>query len=342
MNIFKILSSGDGSIKEPNISAFLGYLLDPNKEHGLKDYLLKLVINQLVLDNKIDDLIVNETVVNLTNESNFSVNVELERKVKINSNKDRYIDIVITISEKNKPVFIVCIENKIRDTSVTINQLTEQLEGIKKDYKDNEVLIGFIYLTPRLTKKSELEFKEFKNKNTNVFANHLVWNSEDDAFSIYKLLVDMLEEESKGLIEPIFEYSKYTIKAFLNFIKTDFQSYKDEKNNINKRLDYKRPVREYIREIYDNLPFGEQININDFKNKISLLINQESGLDINKGTLHAQVYMSIVNEKNRLHYNVNEKNHDIFDLFYYVDETKKIIQKFEKNNPTNIEVIYIK
>ena len=341
MNIFKILSSGDGSIKEPNISAFLGYLLDPNKEHGLKDHLLRLLIRPLI-DNENKKLLIYDSIVNLTNESSFSVNVELERKVKINSNKDRYIDIVITISEKNEPIFIVCIENKIRDSSVTINQLTEQLEGIKKDYINNEVPIGFIYLTPTFTKKSELEFEEFKNKNNKIPAYHLLWNGEDNAFCIYKLLVDMLEEESKGLIEPIFEYSKYTIKAFLNFIKTDFQSYKEEKININKRLDYKRPVREYIREIYDNLAFDEQININDFKNKISLLINQESGLDINKGTLHAQVYMSIVNEKNRLHYNVNEKNHDIFDLFYYVDDTKKTIQKFEKENPKNIEVIYIK
>ena len=35
MNIFKILSDGDGSIKEPNVSAFLAYLLDPTQSHGL-------------------------------------------------------------------------------------------------------------------------------------------------------------------------------------------------------------------------------------------------------------------------------------------------------------------
>jgi hypothetical protein len=35
MNIFKILAQGDGTINEPNVSAFLGYLLDPNEDHGL-------------------------------------------------------------------------------------------------------------------------------------------------------------------------------------------------------------------------------------------------------------------------------------------------------------------
>lgn len=44
MNIFKILSSYDGSIKEPNISSFLAYLLDLNEDHGLSDLLLKSII----------------------------------------------------------------------------------------------------------------------------------------------------------------------------------------------------------------------------------------------------------------------------------------------------------
>ena len=44
MNIFKILSSYDGSIKEPNISSFLAYLLDFNEDHGLSDLLLKSIL----------------------------------------------------------------------------------------------------------------------------------------------------------------------------------------------------------------------------------------------------------------------------------------------------------
>ena len=44
MNIFKILSSYNGSIKEPNISSFLAYLLDLNEDHGLSDLLLKNII----------------------------------------------------------------------------------------------------------------------------------------------------------------------------------------------------------------------------------------------------------------------------------------------------------
>lgn len=41
MNIFRILAQGDGSINEPNVSAFLGYLLDPNEDHGLGSIFLE-------------------------------------------------------------------------------------------------------------------------------------------------------------------------------------------------------------------------------------------------------------------------------------------------------------
>ena len=338
MNIFKILSSGDGSIKEPNISAFLGYLLDPNKEHGLKDFLLKAMIEPLVVNNNIANLLINENIVNLTNESSFTVNVELEKKVKIKSSKDRFIDIVINIYKEDKLIFILCIENKIRDSSITINQLDEQLEGICNQYENTP--IGFIYLTPKFTDKSRIEYEEFSKKHTNIPSCHWLWNSEENELSIYKLLVDMLNEESTGLIEPIFEYSKYTIKAFLNFIKTDFQSYKEEKENINKKLNYKRPVKEYIQEIHSMYDYNEQILVSDLKEKIKALIEKESRLEINKGTLNAQVYMSIVNEKNRLHYNVNKVNHMEFDLFYYIDDSRKIIQKFDKEISKNIRLLY--
>ena len=40
MNIFKILASGNGTIKEPSVSAFLGYLLNPKEDHGLGDAFL--------------------------------------------------------------------------------------------------------------------------------------------------------------------------------------------------------------------------------------------------------------------------------------------------------------
>ena len=45
MNIFKILANGDGKINEANISAFLGYLLDPYQNHSLGYEFLHRFIN---------------------------------------------------------------------------------------------------------------------------------------------------------------------------------------------------------------------------------------------------------------------------------------------------------
>ena len=106
MNIFKILASGDGKVYEPSVSAFLGYLLDPNKEHGLKDYLLKAVFEKLRKDNDISSLIINENIVNLTDNPKYKVDVELEEQVNINSGVPRDIDIVITIHKDDKLIYI--------------------------------------------------------------------------------------------------------------------------------------------------------------------------------------------------------------------------------------------
>lgn len=46
MNIFKILARGDGSILEPSISAFLGYLVNPSADHGLNDVFLKRLLEK--------------------------------------------------------------------------------------------------------------------------------------------------------------------------------------------------------------------------------------------------------------------------------------------------------
>lgn len=46
MNIFKVLAQGDGNINEPNVSAFLGYLLNPGEDHGLDSLFLEEFLNQ--------------------------------------------------------------------------------------------------------------------------------------------------------------------------------------------------------------------------------------------------------------------------------------------------------
>lgn len=348
MNIFKVLSSGNGSIKEPNISAFLGYLLDPNQEHGLKDFLLKSVISPLIKDNDdVSQLLVNGYIKNLTNESNFRVNVELEKKVKNLNNEDKFIDIVISIYDVTnitEPLFIICIENKIRNEAIQKNQLKEQLEGISKE--NNNTPIGFIFLTPKKSKTSLEEYKDFEQQNKTIPSYHSFWNdsNEDNANdSIYQLLVTMLEKESKGEMEPIFEYSKYTIKAFLNFIKSNFKSYSEEKSNVYPRNNYNKSIQDYIQDVHSELSEDETYEVKDIKEKISIKVFEDNGFDIDPGTLNCQMYVSTVNSRSRKDFSVTEKNHHRYDLFYYIDDTRKKIRKFPKEGGIEgIEIIFKK
>jgi len=264
MNIFKILSSGDGSIKEPNVSAFLGYLLDPNKEHGFKDLLLREVLEKLNKEKILEDLIVNEHIVNLTNDSSFKVDIELEKKVQLNSNASKDIDIVITIyTQELEPLFVLCIENKINTKSVTRNQLIEQFEGIQKEVSKDK--IAFIYLTPSECPKCQEEYENFKN-SIDIPSLHLSWNKD-----IYNLFVSILDQESKGTIEPIFDYSKYTIKAFMNFIKTDFKSLIEEKEKIKKENTRYNNLEEYIKFLKTTKKSLQNTVIENLKRLIQIL-----------------------------------------------------------------------
>lgn len=49
MNVFKVLSSGHGNVSETNISAFLGYLLNPKADHGLNAEFLKSFLEPVLL-----------------------------------------------------------------------------------------------------------------------------------------------------------------------------------------------------------------------------------------------------------------------------------------------------
>lgn len=342
MNIFKILSNGDGSVQEPNVSAYLGYLLDPNQEHGLQDNFLKIFLEPIIEDSNIMNNIKNSenSVIDLSRNSEYSVEIVLEKKVKTKNNKDRDIDIVIYIyNKRNEILSIICVENKIRNSSAKKGQLDEELEGIKNEIKaeNKEVSLAFIFLTPDKSTNVVKEFLEFKSKYSDIVSKHYSWQEGDgdNSESIIKMLTRILEVETIGLIEPINEYSKYTMKAFLNFIRSDFSSYKKEKEY--KRTKFKKAFREYIRDVYNELEFDKNINVSDLKDRVSRKVLKDNlGIEINQGTLNAQIYCAIVNAKVRKHYNIKYSNKDKFDMFYYTNESDtSFVKKIDINNPPN-------
>lgn len=260
MNIFKILASGSGRLYEPNVSAFLGYLLNPKEDHGLGDAFLKKFLEPLLKKN---DNLKYMNVGNLSIRSNFDFEVLLEQAFKSNNDsndnvdnadeteneKNRIVDIVILCYEKESqqgmflaeniinqkregqksPTHIFLIENKIKDSSVDKGQLGTQYKQTIQKLEDMGIdnpqkLVSVIFVTPE-GKNAKDEFENFKETN---YKYHLFWSKKGDGHStltkndtsISKIIKDIIKEES----HPIDVYCKYTLQAFLEFIESDFQS----------------------------------------------------------------------------------------------------------------------
>lgn len=330
MNIFKILSSYDGSIKEPNISSFLAYLLDLNEDHGLAESLLKSVIQEF---EELKDLDLNQ----------FDyIDINPEHSVFIGK-KRRDIDILIEFyKDKNsEPQYALCIENKITDSSIQKdNQLQEELEGLQEEYKSNDrkTTIYFCFLTLEETDKSKKEFESFKYDEKKK--KHLYWKGGNE--SIQGKIIKILEDERIGEIDPISEESKFLIKSFLTFIRTNFKSRLEEKEAKMERKKYgDKTTREHFFDFVKKLEDNKDYLRNEVRSEFAKYIKEVTGIEINKSHLNCIMYEMVVNEKNRIHYNVTKSNCKQKNIFYYPDENNKnIIRKY--SNDLNDIKIYLK
>lgn len=333
MNIFKILSSYDGSIKEPNISSFLAYLLDLYEDHGMSDLLLKSVIQDFQeLNPKFFEKL------KLFDLSQYDIKINPEYSVFL-GNKRRDIDIVIEFYSENKlePIYTLCIENKITDSSIqkNDNQLKDELEGLEKEYKENNwnTEIYFCFLTLENSKKSSEEFDSFKYDKK----LHLYWKGEK---SVQEKILSILEQDRTGDIDPISEDSKFLIKSFLAFIKTDFKSSLEEKTSKYERKNYGKTIGEHFTDFANTLELGKDYKVADLKKQIDAYVFNYSNVKIHPSTLNCQFYEMTVNEKNRVHYNVTESNCEKKNLFYYPDVNDKTIIRRYTKDLKDVEVIF--
>ena len=81
MNIFKILSSHDGSINEPNVSSFLAYLLDPLEDHGMSGNFLQSFFQELIKQDQsfLKDLQFNNGVTDLSRQPTHTLRLSETR-----------------------------------------------------------------------------------------------------------------------------------------------------------------------------------------------------------------------------------------------------------------------
>lgn len=295
MNIFKTLASGSGRIYEPNISAFLGYLLNPKEDHGLGDAFLKRFLEPLFKNPDLKDL----KDRNLSIRSNFEIEVVLEKAFKKSTGKKEIVDIIILCYEKEsqqgmflgdaiikqkdtgqaKLRHIFLIENKIRPESITKKQLKLQYAQtidklIELKIKDPQKLVSVIYVTPKV--KDAID--EYENFTETGSKSHLYWkkdkrddsNSENDIY-ISKIIKNIINED----YPPIDAYCKYTLQAFLEFIESDFQSSIKEELKEKK---WESPRFEYEGEKYSRPQLAEKI-VHNYINKFEKQNGRKITLD---------------------------------------------------------------
>ena len=224
MNIFKVLASGKKSFQEETASAILAWFMNPTMEHGLGySFLSKFVDGLSSSNNKgvIPDLS-NKLTPRLRSEYETQINFFCNLEYNVGT---AFIDIVFGIDD-----WILAIENKIYSKSVSDGQLTRQYKGLKK--RDPSCKIGMIYLVPIedeseiLDQKSEEIFNELSVEDSD-FKAIITWqrNRIDNVLSISDVISKILNDEMEGIIDPVPEYTRHTLKALNAFILNNFAGY---------------------------------------------------------------------------------------------------------------------
>ena len=235
MNIFKVIASGKKTFNEETASAILSWFMNPFMEHGLGFSFLKTFIKKLsstmgntnILDDLNDSLTPRMRTEDGTQSKLWS---NLEYKV-----EQAYIDIVIGIEG-----WVLAIENKIYPESVSSGQLKREYEGLKK--KNPQEKIGLIYLVPIeendevLDPEVRREFEELQVQDRD-FKSIVTWQKSkiDDPtpiVSIAEVIIQILDDESRGIIDPIPEYIRHTLKALNAFISNKFEGYDYERSPL--------------------------------------------------------------------------------------------------------------
>jgi len=210
MNIFEVLNSGKSRLYEPSLSSILGYLLDSKENHGLGKTFIQLFL-QLINDNEKRDIFGNEYFHNSLNSD-----VLLEEPYKLGA-KRCDVDIQISLLDSNNnETFRIIIENKVRASSASPFQLSDYYKAVVNNDPNLKNLL-FIFLTPYSNnKKLVAEYNNLKITNTNHNKTWLYWSQNEHA--LINLFQNLLSLELKAEINPINEYLRHTIKAFINFV----------------------------------------------------------------------------------------------------------------------------
>lgn len=215
INIFSALSQGKGRLNEENLTAMLGYLLNPKSEHGLSDLFLYRFLEAIGKESNKDfsQYISTDYSIDITFESPYEYNGKMRR-----------VDIDLKIFKQGEECLRIIIENKIRASSADKYQFLEEYRGVCANLKEDAlegIEMVMVFITPSHEDIKLIEEYDAL-KSSNMAINHmkqwLYWNDNDSEDSITSILKQLLIDENRMLIHPITEYVRHTIKAFVFYI----------------------------------------------------------------------------------------------------------------------------
>jgi hypothetical protein len=221
MNLFDVLYSGKRDITEENMSALLGWMLDPGQSHGWGNLFLAEFLR--AIDEKRFESFIAQlpSQVSYKSKNRTWAMVVLEEPVTTGSNEQKDIDLVLYLEGNHSSPKYVLIENKIRSGSVTLGQLNAEIEGfLNGEHVIAKDDFAFVYLTLQ----DELAAaSEFKSISENLLSAHLSWR-KSNLDSVETVLETFLQKESAGEISPFSYELTWLMKSTLGFIRTGFRS----------------------------------------------------------------------------------------------------------------------
>jgi hypothetical protein len=123
-NLFRILGISNYEIRHSN---FLAWLIDPNETHGLGNYVLQKIFQDILIDPRAKNI----SILDVGNISDNEVEVRREWK---------NIDVLVITDQ-----LVVCIENKVW-AKESAHQLKKYKEIVEKEFPEHKPC--YVFLTP--------------------------------------------------------------------------------------------------------------------------------------------------------------------------------------------------
>ncbi|MGV7242801.1 PD-(D/E)XK nuclease family protein [Caballeronia sp. M23-90] len=227
MNIFYALSEGRGRLTETNLSAFLAFLLTPQAAHGFGDVFLRTFLAEIAMacgDEKRFQSVLDKR----------SITAQVGLEVRYEGPTPRTVDIDLQLFDgaaAQTKLHHLIVENKIRAESAQAAQLREQFDCVRQTLREEQQTpITAVFLTP--PGEARVMTSEYGSLQLDPESEHkkawLRWRqnlneANVSSRTIVDLIRDLLRKEASAEIEPISDYTRHTLKAFVQFLERVIQ-----------------------------------------------------------------------------------------------------------------------